>query len=51
LSSKPVAGFRAHAEFHARQSPTGISAAVVESLFEAGEPRWECIVTDGAVSH
>jgi hypothetical protein len=51
LSSNPVKDFRAHAEFHARESPTGIGAAVVESSVEAGEHVWECIVTDGREWH
>jgi hypothetical protein len=51
LSSNPVKDFRAHAEFHARESPTGIGAAVVESSVEAGERVWECIVTDGREWH
>jgi hypothetical protein len=51
LSSNPVADFRAHAEFHARESPTGIGAAVVKSSVEAGERVWECIVTDGREWH
>lgn len=51
MNSNPVTDFRAHAEFHARESPTGIGAAVVESSFEAGEHVWECIVTDGREWH
>ncbi|MGZ6616092.1 MAG: hypothetical protein ACXVFQ_16855 [Solirubrobacteraceae bacterium] len=51
MSSNPVADFRAHAEFHARESPTGIGAAVVKSSVEAGERVWECIVTDGREWH
>lgn len=46
MSSNPVRDFRAHAEFHARESPTGIGAAVVESSVEAGGHVWGCIVTD-----
>jgi hypothetical protein len=51
LSSNPVNDFRAHARFHARESPTGIGAAVVESSVEAGGHAWECIVTDGREWH
>ena len=51
MSSNPVADFRADAQFHARESPTGIGAAVVKSSVEAGERVWECIVTDGREWH
>ena len=51
LSWNPLSDFRAHAEFHARESPTGIGAAVVESSIKAGEHVWECIVTDGRAWH
>jgi hypothetical protein len=51
LSSTPVEDFRAHAEFHARESPSGIGAAVVESSVEADEHVWNCIVTDGHEWH
>jgi hypothetical protein len=37
LSSTPAKDFRAHAEFHARESPSGVGAAVVESSVDAGE--------------
>jgi hypothetical protein len=51
LSSTPARDGRAHAEFHARESPTGIGAAVVHSDFEDDEHVWECIVTDGREWH
>ena len=41
----------AHAEFHARENPTGIGAAVVQSSFDDGERVWDCIVTDGHEWH
>ena len=41
----------AHAEFHARESTTGIGAAVVRSAFEGEGHVWECIVTDGHEWH
>jgi hypothetical protein len=43
--------FRAHAEFHARESATGIGAAVVESSTDGGQHVWVCIVTDGQEWH
>jgi hypothetical protein len=42
---------RAHAEFHARESPAGIGVAVIRSSFEDGEHVWECIVSDGGEWH
>jgi hypothetical protein len=54
MSSTPAKDFRAHAEFHARESATGIGAAVVESSVEGGQHGqhiWECIVTDGREWH
>jgi hypothetical protein len=51
LSSTPVKELRAHAEFHARESPSGIGAAVVESSVDADEHVWECIVSDGREWH
>jgi hypothetical protein len=51
LSSTPAKDVRAHAEFHARESPSGVGAAVVESSVDAGEHVWECIVTDGHEWH
>lgn len=47
----PAKDFRAHAEFHARESPSGIGAAVIHSTSENGEHVWECIVTDGHEWH
>jgi hypothetical protein len=47
LSSTPASDRREHAEFQARESPTGIGAAVVRSDFEDDEHVWECIVTNG----
>ena len=47
----PIDTFRAHAAFHARQSASGIGAAVIRSSFENGVHRWECIVTDGVEFH
>ena len=51
MSSSPAEEFRAHAEFHARESATGIGAAVVESSVEDGQHVWECIVSDGQEWH
>ena len=51
MSSAPAKDYRAHAEFHARESPTGIGAAVVHSTFEDGAHVWDCIVTDGNEWH
>jgi hypothetical protein len=48
LSSTPAKDFRAHAEFRARESASGIGAAVVESSVNADERVWECIVSDGS---
>ena len=51
MSSSPAKDFRAHADFHARESPTGIGAAVIESSADADEHVWECIVSDGHEWH
>jgi hypothetical protein len=51
LSSTPAKDFRAHAEFHARDSPSGLGAAVIRSTSENGKHVWECIVTDGYEWH
>lgn len=51
MSSTPTRDFRAHAEFHARESPSGIGAAVIHSTSENDEHVWECIVTDGHEWH
>jgi hypothetical protein len=42
---------RAHAAFHARESPAGVGAAVVRSGFGDGEHFWECLVSDGHEWH
>ncbi|HWC86100.1 MAG TPA: hypothetical protein VG388_06155 [Solirubrobacteraceae bacterium] len=47
----PTEVFRAHAEFRARESPSGIGAAVTSSSFKEGGHRFDCIVTDGDVWH
>jgi hypothetical protein len=47
----PIEEYRAHAEFHARESPVGIGAAVTDSRFEDGQHIWDCIVTDGREWH
>ena len=47
-----VAVYRAHAEHHARESATGIGAAVARSeLDEDLERVWHCVVTDGREWH
>jgi hypothetical protein len=51
MSASPVEDFRAHAEFHAGESATGIGAAVVESSVEGEQHVWNCIVTDGQEWH
>jgi hypothetical protein len=45
--------FRAHAEFHARESPSGIGAAVIRSYSDSdGDTHiWECVVSDGREWH
>jgi hypothetical protein len=45
-SSRTVDEYLAHARFQARQHPTGIGAAVVESTVRGGQRMWDCIVTD-----
>ena len=47
MSSSPTTDFRAHAEFHAHESATGIGAAVVRAFLAGRQRVWECIVTDG----
>ena len=47
----PIDTFRAHAAFHARQSASGIGAAVIRSSFADSGRRWYCIVTDGDERH
>jgi hypothetical protein len=47
----PIEEYRAHAEFHARESPIGFGAAVTNSTFEDGRHIWDCIVTDGREWH
>lgn len=51
MSSTPVQQHLVHAQFHARESPTGIGAAVISSEIEGGEHTWECVVTDGREWH
>ena len=51
MSSSPSEDRRAHAEFHARESATGIGAAVVRAVIAGGQHVWECIVTDGQEWH
>jgi hypothetical protein len=47
----PAMDYLAHAEFHARESPAGIGAAVTASRFENGQHIWDAIVTDGHEWH
>lgn len=47
----PTEGHRAHAAFHARESPVGIGPAVVRSYIREGDRVWDCIVTDGREWH
>jgi hypothetical protein len=47
----PAKDLLAHAEFHAKENPSGIGAAVVRSVFEDGQRIWDCIVTDGREWH
>jgi hypothetical protein len=42
---------RAHAEFGAQQSASGIGAAVARSGYTDGKQFWECIVSDGGEWH
>lgn len=42
---------RAHAEFGARRSASGIGAAVARSGYYQGEHFWECVVSDGKEWH
>jgi hypothetical protein len=51
IPSPPTEAFRAHAEFRARESPSGVGAAVTTSSFKDGVHRFDCIVTDGAEWH
>ena len=51
MSSSPTRDFKEHAEFHARESPTGIGAAVVRTFLEGGQRVWECVVTDAREWH
>jgi hypothetical protein len=41
----------AHAAFNARESATGVGAAVVRSGYQDGEHFWECVVSDGREWH
>jgi hypothetical protein len=47
----PVADYLAHAEFHARESPAGIGAAVTNSMFDGDGRSWNAVVTDGGEWH
>jgi hypothetical protein len=47
----PTAEHLAHADFHARERPSGIGASVTNSSFEAGEHIWDAVVTDGHEWH
>lgn len=49
--SRTVDEHLAHATFHARENPSGIGAAVVESTVRSGQHTWDCIVTDGREWH
>jgi hypothetical protein len=40
-----------HAQFHARESQTGIEAAVIRSEIDGDDHAWECVVTDGREWH
>jgi hypothetical protein len=42
----PVEQYLAHAGFHARESPSGIGAAVVRATYEDGERTWDSVVSD-----
>jgi len=50
-AAEPVRDHLAHAQFHAREHPTGIGAAVVETRFKDGAHVWDCIVADGHEWH
>jgi hypothetical protein len=45
--------FRTHAAFHARESPSGIGAAVIRSYYDVDREVhiWECVVSDGREWH
>jgi hypothetical protein len=47
----PAMDYLAHAEFHARESASGIGTAVTASRFENGRHIWDVIVTDGHEWH
>jgi hypothetical protein len=47
----PFDDYRVHAECHARESETGIGAAVIRSALEDGQRVWDCIVSDGSEWH
>jgi hypothetical protein len=42
---------REHAEFNARESDSGIGAAVARAEYRDGHHVWECIVSDGQEWH
>lgn len=44
----PLSYYRERAAFRARQSPSGVGAAVVEFSADGGEHRWCCVVSDGS---
>ncbi len=50
-ASRNVDEYLAHARFHARESPAGIGAAVIESTVRDGQRTWDCVVTDGQEWH
>jgi hypothetical protein len=45
-SRRPIDDYLAHATFHARESPSGIGAAVVRAVYEHGERSWDSVVSD-----
>jgi hypothetical protein len=50
-SPSPAELYRAHAMVRARDSASGIGAAVVRSAFEDEGHVWDCVVTDGDEWH
>jgi hypothetical protein len=51
MSSAEVEAYLEHAQFRARESPSGIGAAVVRSAFDDEGHVWECVVSDGREWH